>query len=595
MSHAERARKIADEVPIEARRELMELPHVHGTAVGYEEIDGQRSGRVAVRVYVDEKVDPSELDPEDRVPETVCGYPTDVLVNGPEMVDRSKMIRPATSGLALSNQYTPDGSTGPIVETASGERCVVTAKHVVWDENEDGTNTDSNGNLAYQHSTVHSEAELGQVIENGYNDASADNTENCDAAYVEAYDPAELTANLWNLSEIQSLGGWPDLGERVFVSGKNGAFGGEVEAIDTLASFKSSTTGNSYAQDGLIDIAVDDYPNDDMAGQSGGLIGAYDENGNVHAYAIAGAGGFARLHGLTLERIQDYLSDITVASNRTGNHTVEIPDTIAPSPDSFGLWTTHRYADDQLDFDLIVANDGASETFDLTVTDDGGNTVDTASFTLGPGDWQEYTVTTALSREGDTVTVNFSTSNTDSDGPVEYQYTIGSATDELQVDGISYTNSPIEQTQSLAVQADVSNPYSATATDTVFLDVGGTTVDSVETSVASGGTETVELRWETDLDTATGDYTVDVYTETGGSASTTATVEEYSTTGGGAVGESAVGIGAVGTGSSQVSGLAVDIVSTNSPVGGGEILEVDVAVENTTDTELTQDVDLVIE
>lgn len=57
---------------------LMNKPHVIGTAIGYQQKDGQSTGVPALVVLVDQKVPADQLSPDDLIPKELEGVPVDV-------------------------------------------------------------------------------------------------------------------------------------------------------------------------------------------------------------------------------------------------------------------------------------------------------------------------------------------------------------------------------------------------------------------------------------------------------------------------------------------------------------------------------------
>ena len=60
----------------EAEPELLKLAGVTGVGVGYKVVDGQRTGQLAIIVYVRHK---GEVAADQMVPDKICGVPTDVV------------------------------------------------------------------------------------------------------------------------------------------------------------------------------------------------------------------------------------------------------------------------------------------------------------------------------------------------------------------------------------------------------------------------------------------------------------------------------------------------------------------------------------
>ena len=69
-----------DAVKRKYRKQLASLPHVKGVGVGKKVTAGHETEQLAVKVYVDRKLDLSELAEDETVPTTLDGIPTDVEV-----------------------------------------------------------------------------------------------------------------------------------------------------------------------------------------------------------------------------------------------------------------------------------------------------------------------------------------------------------------------------------------------------------------------------------------------------------------------------------------------------------------------------------
>jgi hypothetical protein len=67
-----------------ASKHLHSLPNVQSVGAGYEEVGGQVTGQLCLRVYVTAKLPPSQLDPKERIPDQIDGIPTDVIKKYPD-------------------------------------------------------------------------------------------------------------------------------------------------------------------------------------------------------------------------------------------------------------------------------------------------------------------------------------------------------------------------------------------------------------------------------------------------------------------------------------------------------------------------------
>lgn len=98
-----------------AEAELTRIPGVLGVGFGRKEVDGKVTDQVSLRVYVAEKKSPAELAPEEMVPDSFEGIPTDVLV-----VREIKRVpcedqdthSPLIGGISITDFHGSGGSSG---------------------------------------------------------------------------------------------------------------------------------------------------------------------------------------------------------------------------------------------------------------------------------------------------------------------------------------------------------------------------------------------------------------------------------------------------------------------------------------------------
>lgn len=64
---------------------LLRKAHVKGHGIGFARENGADTDQMALIVFVDEKVDLADLDPDDRIPREMDGVRVDVQVQGPFM------------------------------------------------------------------------------------------------------------------------------------------------------------------------------------------------------------------------------------------------------------------------------------------------------------------------------------------------------------------------------------------------------------------------------------------------------------------------------------------------------------------------------
>jgi hypothetical protein len=87
------------------RKQLLKYPNVRSVDVGFEFTDGQPTGRLAIRVHVDEKKLEGELRAAERLPTEIDGIPVDVIESNPqpELVNRDTHVDPIVGGLTIGN------------------------------------------------------------------------------------------------------------------------------------------------------------------------------------------------------------------------------------------------------------------------------------------------------------------------------------------------------------------------------------------------------------------------------------------------------------------------------------------------------------
>ena len=66
------------------KQELLQLPNVLGVGVGPKVVAGDPTDQMAIKVFVSRKVPVEELKPDECVPASLDGFPTDVEVMGAE-------------------------------------------------------------------------------------------------------------------------------------------------------------------------------------------------------------------------------------------------------------------------------------------------------------------------------------------------------------------------------------------------------------------------------------------------------------------------------------------------------------------------------
>lgn len=120
--------------------QLMALPGVTGVGVGFEEVGGEPTGRLAIRVFVESKFDV----PDDQaIPTDVFGFPTDVVEAVWELEQLPDVTRhdPLVGGISGGPCDLFHGGTlgGVVRANASGRFMMVSNAHVLGSEPPDET------------------------------------------------------------------------------------------------------------------------------------------------------------------------------------------------------------------------------------------------------------------------------------------------------------------------------------------------------------------------------------------------------------------------------------------------------------------------
>ena len=217
-------------------------------------------------------------------------------------------------------------------------------------------------------------------------------------------------------------------------------------------------------------------------------------------------------------------------------------------------------AGEPLSVTATVANTGNAEISGPVELRIGGQTVDTADLTLPPAGSQSVTFewATQPGDAGEHRATVASSSNTDS-VIVTVQEPAQLAFEETS------TNSPVVEGEELEVTTTVANTGGVSADQPVELRINDETVDSSDVSLIGGEDRAVTLVWQTEAGDA-GEY---VATVAGDGVSRSADVTVL-----------------------RGARFEVNITSTNSPVSGGESVEVTATVTNTGDVSGSQSVTL---
>lgn len=112
---------------------LLALPGVVGVGFGLKETGGRATATVAWRVYVREKSPRALLAPAERVPPTVGGVPTDVVVKAASAPTAAQAAAPPAAGARIANSRGVPGTLGCVaVARHDGSAVLLTNHHVLF-------------------------------------------------------------------------------------------------------------------------------------------------------------------------------------------------------------------------------------------------------------------------------------------------------------------------------------------------------------------------------------------------------------------------------------------------------------------------------
>ncbi|MBE2222177.1 MAG: hypothetical protein IAF02_11580 [Anaerolineae bacterium] len=241
----------------EASTQLMEIPGVIGVGIGIKEKSGDLTEDIAFRVYVVEKKSLEDIPTEERIPETIMGFMTDVIkVYQPKLrvfVERmdTKDHRPLKGGVAIgAENVSGQGTLGWFgIRNSDSARILLTNKHVIFSD-ATGTSTETKkvGQASYSSFCCCECGEIGETIVGIINN-------NVDCAIARLDDDVNLSLILTNNATTQQIS----------IAGSDAAIVGEtVRKIGMRSGF---TTGV------VIDIgAVTVTPPNDPAGTPVSII-----------------------------------------------------------------------------------------------------------------------------------------------------------------------------------------------------------------------------------------------------------------------------------------------------------------------------------
>jgi hypothetical protein len=115
------------------RDSRMNNTNIIGMGVGEKESGGAMSGEMAIRVYVRQKADMSDIDDRFRVPPEIDGFKTDVIIQN-DMIAHAVHSRreefPIPCGSSIGSNRTT-GTLGALVQMQTGHLAMLSNNHVL--------------------------------------------------------------------------------------------------------------------------------------------------------------------------------------------------------------------------------------------------------------------------------------------------------------------------------------------------------------------------------------------------------------------------------------------------------------------------------
>lgn len=267
-------------------------------------------------------------------------------------MQRTQRLRPVPGGAGYATDETVDATLAGGFETADGDPRWLTARHPIDPNFCGGRDKDALGTPVYQPADD-GHAAIGDVA-----DVGADNGANAtDWATIEPADPADWTPHVLGTGKPAGTTE-AAVGQRIVMSGATtGLIGGEVIGTSTAKVF----LGCQFL--GLIQYSVS--ADTDTNGNSGALVGTYDENDE---WQLLGLHVFGDEHGRYAIPIGDVLAD----ANLTIPTSTADPPTSSPAA-GFIEGAVARYDPDAEQVRVLAANTGgdARQTTVRTLRQDG--------------------------------------------------------------------------------------------------------------------------------------------------------------------------------------------------------------------------------
>ncbi|WP_331235346.1 hypothetical protein [Natronorarus salvus] len=309
------------DVPREVRERLEALPHVIGTCIGKRREQGCKTDETCLVVLVKEKVPDAQLDPDDRIPETIdldgVTVRTDVQQVGDVTVqavveerDRQGRLRPAPGGVSGGHPEITTGTMGSTaLETEGGETVVLTNAHVAAP-----VEVAEEGDAFLQPGVADGGDEgdaIGELV--GWSEVREDEPNESDSALV-AIDPGDIDDEILG---VGALVGWT---EADIDEDEEFTKGGRTTGV---------TTGDLRGVDGRIEVGgffdrpvtfegLDIYGPLSAGGDSGSLIGVLEGEG-FRAASLLFAGSDEATLGVPMRTVEEVHGELTPVERGDGN------------------------------------------------------------------------------------------------------------------------------------------------------------------------------------------------------------------------------------------------------------------------------------
>jgi hypothetical protein len=296
-------------------KQLLSRANVVATGIGYKVTAGQKTQTLSIVCSVAEKPPVSRLDERDKVPATMDGIPTDIVLTGPlwAQATRTDRHRPAPGGVSIGHRDITAGTLGCLVKK-NGVVHILSNNHVLANSNKAEIGDPilqpgraDNGSYPADHiadlaefipisiTGLPSECPIGTGIATLLNGAAAamgsgtrlqairqQATDNLvDAAIARPLDNQDVSDEILEIGTIQGMGSG-ELGTAIKKSGRTtGLTTGEIQQVDVTANVQYGPGQIATFSDQLLAGAMS------QGGDSGSAV--LDNNNRLVGLLFAGS------------------------------------------------------------------------------------------------------------------------------------------------------------------------------------------------------------------------------------------------------------------------------------------------------------------